>query len=269
MTPFYSVAHTRRIRVVQSATQQLSLFPDDASPTASVAAAAFTVRESARARRLSIKVFPRGRVEVVVPRRTRAADVQQFVSENQGWIQRAREEFAGRHGYEAFALPEQVELPAIQRRFHIHYERHAGLKNVRWRQQGDHVRLSGPVQDEQACVIALRRWLAVLARDAYLPRLKALSALTGIDYSRMQIRAQRSCWGSHSSNGTISLNLSLLFLRPELLHYLLVHEICHGKHMNHSRRFWSLVGSYCVDYRSLDRELGESWRDVPVWLGLL
>ena len=82
------------------------------------------------------------------------------------------------------------------------------------------------------------------------------------------MRAQRTCWGSRSCSGTVSLNLCLLFLEPALLDYLIVHELCHGRHMNHSRRFWALVGRHVPDYRRLDRCLGDSWRAVPAWLGV-
>ncbi|MCH8302959.1 MAG: M48 family metallopeptidase, partial [Proteobacteria bacterium] len=81
-------------------------------------------------------------------------------------------------------------------------------------------------------------------------------------------RAQRRCWGSRSCSGTISLNLCLLFLAPELLRYLLIHELCHGRHMNHSKRFWKRVACFEPEYRSRDRALTESWRQVPGWLGL-
>lgn len=227
------------------------------------------VRESARARRLSIKVFPRGRVEVVVPRRTRPRDIERFVSENRNWIRRTLDELCGGQPPEAFALPERVELAALGRGFDIEYERRAGMRGVRWRLVGDTLRLSGATGDEQLCVAALKRWLASLARQEFAPRLEALSVQTGIPYGRMQVRAQRSCWGSRSCSGTVSLNLCLLFVRPELLRYLLLHELCHGRHMNHSRRFWALVGRFEPEYRSLDRELGESWRAVPVWLGMV
>jgi predicted metal-dependent hydrolase len=84
----------------------------------------------------------------------------------------------------------------------------------------------------------------------------------------MHIRAQRTCWGSHSSSGTISLNLCLLFLRPAVVRYLMLHELCHGRHMNHSKRFWKLVGQFEPDYRMLDRELTECWQEVPGWVGI-
>jgi predicted metal-dependent hydrolase len=110
--------------------------------------------------------------------------------------------------------------------------------------------------------------LSATARREFAPRLKALAVLTDTSYAKMHVRAQRSCWGSRSCSGTISLNLCLLFLAPELMRYLLIHELCHGRHMNHSKRFWTLVGRFEPDYRRLDRALTESWREVPAWLGL-
>lgn len=256
---------------MQRAARQLQLFPDESTDRRAVPGRldGLTVRESERARRLSIKVFPHGRVEVVVPRRTRPRDVERFVSENREWILAAREELTGGRSPEEFALPCEVALAALGRSFEIRYVSVPTLRHVRWRATGSTVTLRGPVADEAQCVHALKGWLAAVARREFAPRLEALSAETGIGYARMQVRAQRSCWGSRSSSGTLSLNLSLLFLRPELLRYLLIHELCHGPHMNHSRRFWSLVGRFEPDYRALDRELGESWRDVPLWLGLV
>jgi predicted metal-dependent hydrolase len=60
----------------------------------------------------------------------------------------------------------------------------------------------------------------------------------------------------------------LLFLAPELVRYLMIHELCHARHMNHSRRFWQRVGRFEPDYRHLDKALGESWISIPAWLGL-
>jgi predicted metal-dependent hydrolase len=95
-----------------------------------------------------------------------------------------------------------------------------------------------------------------------------LSTVTGNSFRKMHIRGQRTCWGSHSSTGTISLNYCLMFLNPAHLRYVLIHELCHGTHMNHSRRFWSLVGRYEPDYRRLDKDLNSCWKKIPTWVGL-
>lgn len=228
----------------------------------------FSVRVSARAKRLSIKVFPRGRVEVVVPRRTSAKVVKAFVEENKGWIDRARDSFAQNYTPESFMLPRQIHLPTIDSRVIVTYREEAGAKTVRYRFANNILTLSGNTSDDAECVKALKRWLSGVARKAFEPRLHALSLRTETPYEKVHIRLQRTCWGSRSSSGTISLNLSLLFLAPELTRYLMIHELCHGRHMNHSKRFWKLVRRFEPGYRSLDRRLGESWRDVPNWLGV-
>jgi predicted metal-dependent hydrolase len=98
------------------------------------------------------------------------------------------------------------------------------------------------------------------------PRLQSLAAATGVAYSRVSIRRQRSRWGSCSVRGTISLNCCLMFQRPEVVDYLIIHELMHVKHMNHSARFWQAVESHCTEWRSLDRELVQGWRHVPRWV---
>lgn len=249
---------------MQSSATQLGLFSDIDQPGESPGIA---VRESGRARRLSIKVFPRGRVEVVVPRRTHPREVQVFVEEHRQWIDDARASFARLHPPERFALPGAIELPAIGRRYRMRYERPLGAKSVRYRCHDNVVVLSGRTDDDSRCVDSLKRWLAALARDEFESPLRALAAQTGNPYQRMHIRGQRTCWGSHSSSGTISINYCLLFLEPALVRYLMIHELCHARHMNHSRRFWQHVGEFEPDYRRLDRALSEAWKQIPVWLG--
>ena len=247
------------------AAKQLSLFSKVEEPDTP---SGFSVRESQRAKRLSIKVYPRGRVEVVVPKRTRAKDVEAFVAEHQEWIRKTRAAYAEEHPPEAFRLPVRIHLAATGRTFGVIYEPRDGLKSVRFTEKSGVIRLYGPTSDETECIRALRRWLSSTAREAFEPGLRALSVETGNDFTRMQVRGQKTCWGSHSSSGTISLNYCLLFLRPELVRYLMIHELCHAKHMNHSRRFWAHVGRFEPAYRRLDRELSNAWKEIPVWVGL-
>jgi len=228
----------------------------------------YSVRHSNRARRLSIKVYPRGRVEVVVPRRTGAQAVETFVSENRAWINRSLESFAAKYNPESSALPSRIHLQGIGRTFAVAYRSDRSLKTVRFRESGDTVIVYGPTGDKEQCVKALRRWLSGLARRELVPQLRRLSMQFNLPYKKTQVRAQRTCWGSRSSSGTISINLCLLFVAPRVVRYLMIHELCHGRHMNHSRNFWRLVGTLESDYRRLDKALGESWRCVPGWFGI-
>ncbi len=83
---------------------------------------------------------------------------------------------------------------------------------------------------------------------------------------RVLVRRQRTRWGSCSTRGTISLNCCLLFQRPPVVRYLLIHELVHTRHMNHSHGFWQRVARHCPDYSGLDRELLDGWRRVPSWV---
>lgn len=250
---------------MQSAARQLKLFSDNEEPGV---APGFSVRESGRARRLSIKVYPHGRVEVVVPKRTRARDVKAFVEENREWIQKTRASYAAKHPLEPFALPYRVSLPAIDRSYRITYRPQKDVTTVRFRRHGDLLVLSGKTGDDKLCVAALKRWLAGLAKREFEPRLRSLSSQTENSFKRLQVRGQKTCWGSHSSTGTISINYCLLFLEPALVRYLMIHELSHARHMNHSRRFWRAVGRHEPEYRRLDRALSESWPQIPTWVGL-
>ena len=79
----------------------------------------------------------------------------------------------------------------------------------------------------------------------------------GVTYSRITIRAQHTRWGSCSGAGNLNFNCLLMLAPPEVLDYVVIHELCHRKEMNHSVRFWSLVETLCPDYRSSRRWLKE------------
>jgi len=93
------------------------------------------------------------------------------------------------------------------------------------------------------------------ARDEVARRLEHFTKFYGFSYRRLSIRNQKSRWGSCSRRGDISINYRILFLPPHLADYILVHEICHLQELNHSKRFWELVGKASPDYRERRKEL--------------
>ena len=124
----------------------------------------------------------------------------------------------------------------------------------------------GATEDAAACQRALKRWLSRKAAEHLIHWLKRVSDQTGLNYATTSIRHQQTRWGSCSSRRSISLNARLLFLPPELVTYVLVHELCHTKHLNHSPKFWRLVEFYLPDYRQFDRQLRDGGRYMPGWL---
>ena len=94
--------------------------------------------------------------------------------------------------------------------------------------------------------------LRALAQQAVrvLPdRLRRFAPLVGVDYGRVTVRCQRTKWGSCSARGNLNFNCLLMLCPPEVLDYVVVHELCHRKELNHSPRFWAEVERVMPDYK--------------------
>jgi predicted metal-dependent hydrolase len=233
---------------------QLSLFETRSSSDP------FAVRVSARARRLTARVHIGGRVEIVVPVGVNAHAVRDFVKRFTPWIDRkvaAMKCFTEPPA----AVPRSIDFAFTKERFDVQWspgqKREIGL---------DGGRLTVRAPDSDQARLKLREWLKSAAQERLAPALLNLARELDYSIARVVIRCQRTRWGSCSTRGTVSLNCSLVFLKPEIVRYLFVHELAHTRHMNHSGGFWRLVESLEPDYRRLDRELLAGWRTVPLWV---
>lgn len=94
-------------------------------------------------------------------------------------------------------------------------------------------------------------------------RLVELNTQYAFPYKLVSIRNQKTRWGSCSKSGTLSFNYRLLFVDPAIRDYVLVHELCHTQHMNHSARFWALVARAVPNYKQLRAALHSLDRGVP------
>jgi predicted metal-dependent hydrolase len=215
------------------------------------AAGSWPVRASPRARRLSARVFRDGRVEIVVPVGTRARTIQTFVAHSSAWIKGAVARALSRPPPVRLVAdefpPRELVLPAL---------------GEVWSSSDWPAGAHGAPALQRRLRLRLRR----RAQAALAPQLQALAASMGVAVTGLQVRLQRSRWGSCTRRGGINLNACLLFQRPEVVRYLLIHELAHRVHLNHGAAFWRLVERHEPRWRELDRELAQGFQRVPRWI---
>ena len=244
---------------MSSRVSRLPVFdPNAANPS-------YGVRHSPRTRRLTLRVYPGARVEVTVPTATARHVVEEFVARHRDWIERRVATLNAAAPTPADLRPEQVRLRAFNEVWNIDY---VAAARVGWRvpEPGSPKLRLHTGGDDGHVPRLLRAWLTATAEQRLAGWLGAVASHYGFRYNRVQFRRQRTRWGSCSRSGTISLNVCLLFQSPEVVRYLLLHELCHTRHMNHSDRFWGLVAECEPEWRVLDRELSRGWRHVPHWI---
>jgi predicted metal-dependent hydrolase len=214
----------------------------------------YPIRRSDRARRARINVSADG-VEVVVPRRMALRHVKPFVEEKRPWIERTLRRIREAEEAAAVRLSDGGSVPYLGSLLTLSVRVEPGRVRSHVARRGDvlFVALGSPgVEPLRA---ALEGWYRRRARAEVAPRLDAACARAGTRYTRLSIRAQRTRWASCSSNGAMSFNWRLLLAPPEILCYVVEHEVAHLQVLDHSPRFWRLLGSRSPSYREHERWL--------------
>lgn len=112
--------------------------------------------------------------------------------------------------------------------------------------------------------LALEKRYRDAAREYIPKRVEYYHQFTGGDYEKIAIRDQKTRWGSCSANGTLSFNYRLMLAPPRVLDYVVVHELCHLTHMNHSKEFWDMVASILPDYKEYRKWLKDNGHTLHV-----
>jgi predicted metal-dependent hydrolase len=201
----------------------------------------YTVRRSARARRVRVNVHAHTGVEVVLPHRASERAAAAAVRELRPWIERrlgeaqeALAQIAARRGTIPY-LGRPLQLVPQPGRTQVH-------------RRGE--RLLVPASDSRP---ALERFYRRAARAEVRHRLERATAITGRPYVDLAIRGQRTRWASCSPEGRMSFNWRLLLAPERVLDYVIWHEVCHLEILDHSPRFWALLERRWPEYRE-DRE---------------
>jgi len=204
------------------------------------------VRSHRAAKRITISVAPDGRLRASKPSFTPVLAVKAVIKTSRHDIRKLLEQRQSEKSYLKNQPIGKSHTLVIQEGAQTNSVELVGTKIM---VNLSSAQISDPTVQEQIRKIVLK----VLRKEAksYLPRrLKYLAEEHGFSYEACRLTHASSRWGSCSSRGTISLNISLMQLPFELLDYVIIHELCHTREMNHSKRFWSEVSRIDPNYKA-------------------
>ncbi|MFB9149214.1 M48 family metallopeptidase [Roseovarius ramblicola] len=197
---------------------------------------AVTLRRSARARRLSLRVSGLdGTVTLTLPRGVSEAEALGFARSRADWLRRT-----------LAAQPDRVDIaPGAALPVEGEMRRIVAGTGRQVRLDADEIRVPGPAE---TLAPRLRAWLRARARDRLAAASDIHAARLGLGYARLTLRDTRSRWGSCSARGGLSYSWRLILAPPGVLDYVAAHEVAHLAQMNHSPAFWAVVARLLPDY---------------------
>ena len=223
---------------------------------------AYTVRESSRAKRVIVKVWPSNQVEVVVPRGFNLSRLPDILNRESEWISNQKNKY--RQMGKPFK-PDIIELRAINQVWRVHYVKESTETLLVTEIPDLTLMVRGQVDDAISIAKVLNQWLHRKARTMLGDWLTMLSEELSIPFNRLTVRRQKTLWGSCSSKKNINLNRNLLFLETSMVRYVLVHELCHVKRPDHSAGFWDLLEQYVQGARTISKKTKKAGEEVPQW----
>ena len=209
-------------------------------------------------RSLQLKVVAPDELAIKAPLRLAEEEIYRFLHQKERWLRQRLDlhdkwsEWPKVRTYqtgEPFLFRgDQVELEFRQQPGWARYQ--AFLTDAK-------VEVWGPKEEGREIQKALLRWFQVQAKEKIEKRLIELAKAYGFTPQSFTLGNGQTLWGTCRSDGSIRINWRGIFLRPEVLDYLLIHELCHLREMNHSPRFWQEVAKYIPTWKELRKELKE------------
>jgi predicted metal-dependent hydrolase len=199
----------------------------------------YSIRRSARARRTRLTVTDEGEALVVMPLRASEREAADLFARHRAWVERQQKKVEERR----IRLATRPSL-AAGRVLTVN----GAARIVRVRDAAEHEVVERQLRREARAVL----WKRVQARAVDL----------GVEPRALQVRDQKSRWGSASRHGTLSFSWRLILCPPDVLDYLVVHELAHLRHGGHGKRFWRLVERVYGDHQVPRRWLREHSEEI-------
>lgn len=233
--------------------------------------APYVFKRVPRRRHVHILVNDEGTLEVRAPWRFSLQRAREALQENAEWVLKSldtvKEKLAGRP-----RLVTGTRLPLLDGSLRLEVRPRAQIdmfecarpSRGRAERRGTVLRVDTVSLGEAELRALIERWYRREAATHLAGRIEHYAPRLGVRPSRVSIRGQRSRWGSCSGRGTVSLNWRLMMVPSALADYVVVHELCHLRHMDHSPRFWAMVASAIPDCRQRRHSLNALQGHLPL-----
>lgn len=204
-----------------------------------------------RRRTIAIKIEINGNIKVYAPKGTSRRIIGDMVSSKADWIIKNLHEVKSIRTQEA--KREYIDgesLTYLGQDYPLQLKVNPELKKMTVRLSDDKFLVDTPVADAAAIRGGLEAWYRFMGADHINARLNYYQSLLDVNPSRVTIRNQKTRWGSCSSKGNLNFNWRLMMAPAEVIDYVVVHELSHMIHLNHSKNFWNQVSVILPDYRA-------------------
>lgn len=205
------------------------------------------IRQKRKTLAISVK---QGRVVVSAPLKLPTVDIEKFLIEKTDWINKKLADY--KRKTELFSdITEYKNLLIEGERYPIILS--DTVRRIAF--NGERLLVPQKYGDKKSMIKAIWNFYAKIAAAELKNRLDGISEKTGLLYGTFSLTNAKGKWGSCDGENNIMLNSRLYMLNSRLTEYVIIHELCHTLHHNHSANFWSAVSRFCPDYKNLRKEL--------------
>ena len=176
---------------------------------------------------IAIRITSKGEIVVRCPLHLSNIEIEKFIESKKDWVNKNISEI-------------QEKISKNQK--YYNYEK---------------VLFMGEEQPFNQSIQKTKKWLKEQASIIIYENLSMLSKKTGLKFNGFRIISARKKWGSCDSSKVIKINYKLIMLPKDCINYVLIHELCHLKQMNHSTKFWNLVSKHCKNYKIIKQTLND------------
>ncbi len=208
-----------------------------------------------RQKHIRLKINSDGQISVSAPTGTPQAKIQGILRHKEGWLASKIQETT--QALEQNNPAKQVYLDGWPYQVDLQLSDQLTY-NLDVDYQRQYILISGPENNQAHIASLLEKWLRREAKQRLTTHAQQVSKRVGITYNKLFLRNQKTRWGSSSTLGNISLNWRTVMLPKPVQRYLIIHELVHQQHMNHSPHFWRKVVHYCPDYKQHEQWLKQN-----------